>query len=174
MIASILLVASLAVTNPLNAASAGGGEIKATGTITTTFLPFFVTQEKVPGGERVRTRNVIATFSGDLVGDTFYLSSVRDDPSAPTPRESYTSYVATFIGTLKGSEPGSFASVAHIRTVINADGSFTFKGTTSITHGSGMRGMEGICGGGTFEGGTGQPTTYDYTFRFGKDCKANN
>ena len=78
----------------------------------------------------------------------------------------------TFWGTLAGSGPGSFSFIAHLvanRALPGApiDGRFV------VVEGTGIGGLEGICGGGIFTTGS-AGTDYDYTFRFGRDCKAND
>jgi hypothetical protein len=58
--------------------------------------------------------------------------------------------------------------------------SLPLEGNLTVVPGSGMGGLAGICGGGPFRsildaaGVNTGVTTYDFTFRFGRDCQAGD
>ncbi len=193
--ALILLMASLATTGQSMAAGAGA-EIRATGTFTTRFSSNICHEDplKRPEPSCVPTQTVgdlvifsrynVSTYTGSLVGTTVSLSTTaRDDVVG---KKAFASTRGTFSGTLELepgtlSKPGSFALLSHFVTD-RSDLTVPFlpiEGRLVVVEGSGMGGLEGICGGGSFksvlEGGLSTGVTeFDFTFRFGKDCRANN
>ena len=162
-------------------AAGAGAEIKATGTLTTTFVrdtlgnPEIV-PERTEGGLGVLSRYSLSTYvSGSLRGKTLALQTVvRDDA---VEKKAFQTNIGQFWGTLAGFE-GSFSFIVH--NVVDRSacpcppGATPFEGKFVVVEGTGSGGLEGICGGGTLKTVVGVGTEYDYTFRFGKDCRAND
>jgi len=184
-IASILLVASIAAIRP-STATGGGAEIRATGTIDTiALLPFIA--ERTSGDYKVRWPAFVSNYHGTLEARAVQLN-MQDLTEDSTNAVSFTTAITNVKGTLAGSEPGSFSAIFASkadRSDCNPPknpgcppGIARFEGRLVVIEGTGLGGFEGICGGGTFKGegnsAIGFVSTYDFTFRFGKDCKANN
>ena len=172
-VALILLLAMLAPT--FASARADDKGIHATGTISTAVA--YVAGTSVVSGNTVLTRGTVSTFSGSLSGTGTSLQQ-----RIATALSSESVQYGEFTGTLAGSAKGTYASIDTITGDTSGcpcpPGTITFSGTTVIVAGSGMGGLEGICGGGTFSG-VGDPvhgftTTYDYTFHFGGSCNSNS
>jgi len=190
-IALILLAAGLVAMGQSSAAS-NSAEIRATGTFTTAFSsnicqpgqpipsqpPPCVPSQTV-GNLNILSRYAVSTFTGSLAGTSLSLhTNARDDV---VEHKAFVTTVGTFWGTLDGLQ-GSFSFDSHFVT----DRSdltlpvLPIEGKLVVVEGTGMGGLEGTCGGGTFKSvlnSSGLPTgvaEYDFTFRFGKDCKANN
>ena len=151
-----------------------GGEITATGfqiaTASTTIAA------PTLGDLSITLRYVVLAFTGSLEGTAVNQQSiVRDDV---VQKKSFVTATGTFFGTLEGSEPGSFSFIVH--NVIDRSacpcppGITPSAGKFVVVEGTGSGGLEGICGGGTFVSPTALGSTYEHTYRFGKDCKANN
>jgi hypothetical protein len=172
-VAFTLLLAMLAPT--FASARADDKGIHATGTVSTTVA--YVAGTAVVGGSTVLTRAVVSVYSGTLSGTSTALQQ-RISNALTSETASY----AEFTGTLAGSTSGTYASIITISGNTSGcpcpPGTITFSGTEIIVAGSGMGGLKGICGGGTFSG-TGDPvngftTTYDLTFHFGGSCNSNS
>ena len=131
-----------------------------------------------------------STYMGGLEGFTISLQNiVLEDVVAQDDRRTYQTNIGSFIGALNGVK-GSFSTILHLE--IDRSGCpalpaacparlTPLNGALSVVPGSGLRGLEGICGGGTFESildpvtnENTQRTAYDFRFRFGRDCKAND
>ena len=177
-------------------AAADGAEIRATGEFTTAFVPgptgtgvTNIVQQNL-GDLSLVSRYSKSTFIGNLEGFTISLQNiVIDDVVARQGRRAYQTNIGSFIGALNGVT-GSFSTIIHLE--IDRSGcdplpaacpaaKTPLKGSIAVVPGSGLRGLEGICGGGSFEsildpitGDNTQRTAYDFTFRFGADCKVNN
>ncbi len=141
--------------------------------------------ERTYGDLFILSRYAVSSFTGSLVGTTVTLQTiVRDDV---VEHEAFQMNAGSFFGTLDGLR-GSFSNINHVvadrsrcRPGVPCPGSLIpVEGRLTVVEGTGMGELEGICGGGTFKSvldSTGLPTgvaEYDFTFRFGKDCKANN
>jgi len=171
-IALILLFAMVAPT--FASAKADSERIHATGTISTV-VPYVV-GTAVVSGSTVLTRAVVNTYTGTLSGTgTALQQRIADALTSET--VSYTEVT----GTLAGSAKGTYASIDTITGDTTGcpcpPGTITFHGTSVVVVGSGMDGLKGICGGGTFVG-SGDPvhgftTTYDFTFHFGGSCNSS-
>ena len=159
--------------NPMNAAGTGGAEIRATGTFTSAFSPNIASHTQ--GNLLLFSRYAVSTYAGSLQGTTSSLQMFTQDDV--TEKKTFARTDGVFWGTLDGKK-GTFAFGFHFVVDRSAcpcpPGANTFEGMFVVIEGTGTGELEGICGSGTFNGRTGQPTVYDYTFRFGKDCKANN
>jgi hypothetical protein len=172
-VAFILLLAMLAPT--LVSARADDKQIHATGTISTAVV--YVAATGVSNGYTVQTRGTADTWSGTLSGTATALQQrISNSLTASTVEDE------VFTGTLAGSAIGTFADIITISSNTSGcpcpPGTITFSGTTVVVAGSGMGGLAGICGGGTFSG-TGDPvhgfiTTYDLNLRFGGSCNSNS
>lgn len=178
-VALTLLAASLALIGQSSAAGAAA-EIRATGTFTSAFGPNIATQTS--GNLDILSRYNLITFRGSLEGGGLSLQTItRDDVVA---KKAWLTNIGTFFGSLDGSEPGSFSFITHavtdrtacVRDVACPSSLTPTHGKVIVIAGTGQDGLAGICGGGTFDRPRGEPATssYDFTFRFGKDCKANN
>ncbi|MCS4537798.1 MAG: DUF3224 domain-containing protein [Thaumarchaeota archaeon] len=171
----ILLMASLAAMNSLNVAAASGGEIRATGTESTVIVSPDIAQ-RTQGDLDIRSRYAVSTYTGSLVGTAVSVQNIaRDDV---VEKKAFQTNTASFWGTFNGKS-GSFAYIIHIVTDRSAcpcpPGLIPFEYRLVVVEGTGTGGFEGICGGGTGTRPSGiGPSSYDFTFRFGKDCKANN
>lgn len=172
-VALILSTAGL-VTIAQPRAAGAGAEIKAVGTLTTTLLNPDIAQ-RTQGNLVVLSRYALSTYGGSLQGKTLTLQTVvREDPVG------FQTNTGQFWGTLEGFEPGSFSFIVH--NVVDRSGCpcppgfAPFDAKFVVVKGTGSGGLEGICGGGTLktDGTPGAATEYNYTFRFGKDCKAND
>lgn len=174
--ASFALILSTAglVTVAQPRAAGAGAEIKAVGTLTTTILGSEIAQRS-QGNLVVLSRYALSTYGGSLQGKTLTLQTVvRDDPVG------FQTNTGHFWGTLEGSKPGSFSFIVH-NVVDRTDcpcppGLAPFEAKFVVVEGTGSGALEGICGGGTLktDGTPFAATEYNYTFRFGKDCKAND
>jgi hypothetical protein len=172
-VAFTLLLAILAPTfAPARADDKG---IHATGTIFTAVV--YVAGTGVVGGNTVTTRATVDTFSGTLSGTGTALQQRLSNSLT-----SETVEYEEFTGTLAGSGTGTFADIITISGNTSGcpcpPGTITFSGTIVVVAGTGMGGLKGICGGGTFSG-SGDPvhgftTTYDETFHFGGFCNSNS
>jgi len=172
-VALILSTAGLVTIAQPRAASAGG-ETKAVGTLTTTFANPDIAQ-RTQGNLVIFSRYAVTTYTGSLEGTTVTLqTTVRDDV---VEKKAFQTNTGHFWGRLDGLEPGSFSFIVH--NVVDRSlcpcppGLFAQEVKFVVVGGTGSGGLEGICGGGTAKTGV-VGTDYDYTFRFGKDCKANN
>ena len=172
-VAFILLLAMLAPT--FASARADDKGIHATGTVSTAVI--YVADTGVFGGNTVLTRALVNTYSGALSGTA---TGLQQRISNALTSESV--YIEEFTGTLAGSAIGTYASIITITGDTSGcpcpPGTGTFHGTEVIVAGSGMDGLAGICGGGTFSG-SGDPvhgftTTYHDTFHFGASCASNS
>jgi len=168
-VALILSTASLVTIAQPRAASAGG-ETKAVGTLTTTFANPDIAQA-TQGNLVILSRYSLSTYVGSLQGTTVALQTVvRDDA---VEKKAFQTNTGLFWGTFEGFEPGSFSFIVH--NVVDRSNlpATPFQAKFVVVEGTGSGGLEGICGGGILKT-VGAGTEYDYTFRFGKDCKAND
>ena len=173
-VASVLLLATMGTQiSPVSAKS----EIHATGTyLTTGLLPD--EHQRTSGDLTIFLRLLHSKYVGDLQGDAVAEALIVQDNVVE--KVGFPRSDGTFRGTLNGgSEKGTFAYTTHWvadRTACPCPpGLNPIDGNFVIIEGTGTGAFEGICGGGTFNiPAGGLPATYDYTFRFGKDCKANN
>ena len=165
-------IASLVTVQPRTAGA--GAEIKAVGTLTTV-LPSPDIAQRTQGNLSIISRYSVSRYTGSLQGTTVALQTVvRDDV---VEKKTFQTNTGAFWGTLDGFEPGSFSFIAHL-VADRSDcpcppGSAPFEAKFVVVEGTGKGGLEGICGGGILKTGAAS-TDYDYTFRFGKDCKAND
>ncbi len=183
-VALILLIAGL-VTIRQSSAAGAGAEIRATGTFTTNSSPRIAEQTNFAGLASVFLLLAVNEFTGSLEGTLVSLHTRAVDNRQTIATAGLKKTFATTTGTFWGrlalgsdsfSDPGSFSSIVHLVIDRSNVDIVPFEGKFVVVEGTGKGGLEGICGGGTFEnvGVTGVATTYDFTFRFGKDCKANN
>jgi len=141
--------------------------------------------ERTYGDLFILSRYAVSSFTGSLVGTTVTLQTVvRDDV---VEHEAFQMNAGNFFGRLDGLR-GSFSNINHVvadrsRCVqgVPCPGSLIpVEGRFTVVEGTGMGELEGVCGGGTFKSAlnsSGLPTgviEYDFMFRFGKDCVANN
>jgi plastocyanin len=77
--------------------------------------------------------------------------------------------ILTYSGTIGNSRPGVFSAIATV-TYVGGYPSVVVNGRLYVIEGSGGGGLEGICGGGTFQGMLGPPFTFDDTYYFGASC----
>src|SRR2546422_4341336 len=141
--------------------------------------------ERTHGNLAILSRYAVSSFTGSLVGTTVTLQTVvRDDV---VEHEAFQMNAGNFFGRLDGLR-GSFSNINHVVAdrsrcvpgVPRPGRLIPVEGRLTVVEGTGMGELEGICGGGTFKSvldSSGLPTgvaEYDFTFRFGKDCKANN
>ena len=173
-VALILPAAGLVTIAQPRAASARG-ETRAVGTLTTTFANPDIAQ-RTQGNLVILSRYSLSTYVGSLQGTTVALQTVvRDDV---VEKKAFQTNTGHFWGTLEGFEPGSFSFIVH--NVVDRSGCpcppglAPFEAKFVVVEGTGSGGLEGICGGGTLKTAGTPSTDYDYTFRFGKDCKAND
>lgn len=117
-------------------------------------------------------RNGFDIWSGDIVGTALNLQMLESfqvpvgPPTSATIRET-----RVFTGTVAGSGPGSFSiNDIGIVDIPAFPPSPPFEGTMTVVPGSGVGGLAGICGGGTWGRTLGGPITYNLVFRFGDDC----
>jgi hypothetical protein len=117
---------------------------------------------------------------GTLTGGMSGTGSILLQGDGPSTGGFYESYVGPFVGTVGRSSTGSFTTIGSVYCSCNGSGPWTVSGTISAVDGSGMFGLAGICGGGTFTGaslpdetglnGTIFNLTYNATFMFGAQC----
>ena len=181
-VALTLVMAGLTAMGQSRAAGAGA-EIRATGGFTTVFSAN-IGQQAI-GDLNILTRYAMSEYTGladrpHLEGTTVTLQTIaRDDVVL---HKAFQTNTGIFWGALMTPErlEGSFSFIVHlIGDRVNCPcppGVVPIDGNVVVIEGTGKGELEGICGGGTFKGTgvAGVPTDYDYTFRFGKDCKANN
>ncbi len=126
--------------------------------------------------EIVDTRTAYSIFTGTIEGTA---TTVQSHTLNLKTAKAIASGYGHFIGTVGDSEPGSFArfqsATCDVPRLRGEKGNVTCEGYLRVIEGTGLGGLEGICGGGT-EKTTGSPelgftTTYDYEFRFGEACK---
>ena len=174
-VALILLIAGL-VTGQSSAAG-DGAEIRATGTFTTAFSSNI--GDQTVGNLQILSRYAVSSFTGSLVGTTVTLQTIaRDDV---VEHKAFQTNTGSFFGKLDELK-GSFSIINHVvadrsRCVLGVPcpaSLIPIEGKFTVVEGTGKGELEGICGGGTFENPSGSLSSYDFTFRFGKDCKANN
>ena len=167
-------IASLVAVQPR--AAGAGAEIKAVGTLTTV-IPSPDIAQRTQGDLSIISRYSVSTYTGSLQGSTVALQTVvRDDV---VEKKAFQTNTGVFWGTLDGFEkPGSFSFIVHLVADRSGcpcpPGSAPFEAKFVVVEGTGSGGLEGICGGGTLKTVVGAGTEYDYTFRLGRDCKANN
>jgi len=176
-IALTLLLAGPVTIGPSRVAG-DGATTRATGAFTTVF-PAEIARA-TQGDLDIMARFSVTTFTGSLDGTTLSVQTVaRDDV---VKKKAFQTNTGSFWGTLDDSKPGSFSFIIHLVTDRPfcergkpCAGPNPISGNLVVVEGTGMDGLEGICGGGTFHmSSTGVGTDYDFTFRFGKDCKAND
>jgi len=141
--------------------------------------------ERTYGDLFILSRYAVSSFTGSLAGTTVTLQTVvRDDV---VEHEAFQMNAGSFFGRLDGLR-GSFSNINHVvadrsrcvQGVPCPGNRIPVEGRLTVVEGTGMGELEGICGGGAFKSvldSSGLPTgvaEYDFTFRFGKDCKANN
>lgn len=170
-----LLTAGLMTIRQPSAAGAGA-EIRATGTFESVFSPS-VSQVTDPlHNVTILTRYNVNTYTGSLNGKAGVHQTIsRDDEQ----KKSFLTNVGTFWGKLefepgRAPDPGSFSFIVHLVADLSNPSVITTKSKFVVVEGTGMGGLEGICGGGTQVNTGVPPASYDLTFRFGSDCKANN
>jgi hypothetical protein len=158
------------------------------------------TSQRVPQ-LNIFVRPSVSTFHGScddppcstgLEGQTVTVQNgVRDDDER---LQAFQTNLGSFFGRLDQFE-GTFSLVSHLvldrskcqpffeqNPGKTCPGSLIpFEGRTVVIAGTGIGDLEGVCGGGTFKsipdpatGQNSQQTAYDYTFRFGAACNANN
>ena len=172
----VFSIASLVTVQPR--AAGAGAEIKAVGTLTTV-IPSPNIAERTQDILFIVSRYAVNTYAGDLQGRSVALQTVvRDDV---VEKKTFQTNTGTFWGTLDGFEPGSFSFISHLVADRShcpcPPGRAPFEAKFVVVEGTGKGGLEGICGGGIIKTDAVGPTPttdYDYTFRFGKDCKAND
>ncbi|MCS4539018.1 MAG: DUF3224 domain-containing protein [Thaumarchaeota archaeon] len=172
VIASILVVASIATLVPTALSDDDGKKIRATGEYTCPLAT--TTDETVIGGLTVRTQHLVCTYTGDLDGKLACLlsPSVIDDA---VHHRGFVTAQCTFFGTLNGSDLGIFTQHSTYTFDRSALPAIVFDHLRfNLVEGSGLMAFEGICGSGTAQDQPGPLFTYDYMLRFGKDCKAND
>lgn len=191
IIASILLLAVLSPPLLIAASDDDDGGNVITGSSTTfALLPCFtgadpeldcIQDRKVDmDGDgiddlRITTRQTIVDFleGGVLVGRAVGVQTIWED--LHTKLATASSY-SSFSGTVGDSEPGSMMLMGSLESDRSeAPAFFSFDFTTVVVEGSGIGGLEGICGGGSGHG-EGPPfiSSSNYEFRFGNACNGNN
>jgi hypothetical protein len=194
VVTALALLALATGIAPLTQSTAGApAEIHAAGTFTTAFVTnqgkTVNIAEQTVGNLSLLARYGVSTFEGGLQGTVVSLQSVvRDDVAA---HKAFQTNTGTFFGTLTGTE-GSFSLTTHValdrsrcvpflqQNLACPNKYIPFEGRSVVVAGTGMSGLEGLCGGGTFhsvvdsEGLNTGVTVYSYTFRLGRDCKAND
>jgi hypothetical protein len=161
------------------AQAAQENKIRATGDVSfAAVTPDIATQTQ--GSLLFRTFYITVIWTGTLNGKATSLSTITRDASSPTNPGTATA-LGTFRGTVGDSDPGIFSFIVSYIADRSACGSgcppgtIKFDATFTVVEGSGMNGLAGICGGGTWNSlSSTSAGTYDFTFRFGNDCKANN
>lgn len=120
---------------------------------------------------RITTRQTIVEFlpGSVLVGKLVGVQTIWEDLHA---RVAHAEFSGIFSGTVGDSEPGSMvmgSSLVSDRS--EAPAHFAFSFTYTVLQGSGLLGLEGICGGG-LGSGEGPPflSNSQYEFRFGSSC----
>ncbi len=116
---------------------------------------------------RITTRRLVVEFTGVMEGTSTGLQTITQDLHTNIARATNT---FTFYGRVGDSEPGAMTTI-HTRISDRSDPNlYKFYGTMVVVEGSGMGGLEGICGGGGSYGegpATGPFTiTAYYEFRF--------
>lgn len=167
-ISAALSIASLATVQPR--AAGAGAEINAVGTLTTTIL----NTTDIAQTPFVQSRYALNIYSGPLQGTTLALQTVvRDD--AVEQQKAFQTNIGQFWGTLEGLK-GSFSFIVHNVVDRSHLPATPFEAKFVVVEGTGSGQLEGICGGGLIKtGDLDDPGThYNYTFRFGKDCRAND
>jgi hypothetical protein len=116
------------------------------------------------------------TFTGGMSGT----NSILLEGDGPSTGGFYESFMGPFVGTVGHSSPGSFTTIGTAYCSCNGSAPWTLSGTISAVDGSGVFGLTGICGGGTWSGtslpdatglnGTTFTVTYNATFMFGALC----
>lgn len=127
------------------------------------------------GNLEITTRILVTTYTGVLEGTAVSMQTITENTDADT---TFATATGTFTGTVGDSEPGAFSMTVTLTSDRSAwragTGPITFEGKVVVIEGSGQGGLEGICGGGFFEG-SGPPfvSTSNYEFRFGDACRSN-
>ena len=124
---------------------------------------------------RVTTRQLVSEFleGSVLVGKFVGVQTIWEDLHTNVAHAEFT---GTFAGTVGDSEPGTMTLVSTlVSDRSRAPEFFSFDFSTIVLEGSGIGGLEGICGGGTGHG-EGPPfaSSSQYEFRFGDACSGNN
>ncbi|MFQ6095405.1 MAG: hypothetical protein ACE5NN_04615 [Candidatus Bathyarchaeia archaeon] len=157
--------------------------LRATGEIETIFPTCAVPDYEdciakyVIDNQRLMTRDSISVFSGTLVGNATGLQHLTQRLNE---NKSIITAIGSFWGTVGESDVGTFSSIFTVYTDLSAfyagEGPITWEGKIVVIEGTGMGGLEGICGGGTITGEYPPTflTTYDLEFRFGKACNGND
>jgi hypothetical protein len=115
---------------------------------------------------RITTRRLVLEYTGVVEGTGIGLMTITQDLDTNIAR---ASTILTFYGRVGDSEPGTMTIIG---TLISDRSGPIYKaqGTKVVVEGSGLAGLEGICGGGSYqvEGPPGGPftATADYEFRF--------
>jgi len=166
-------------------AAPNGQRVHVTGTLIAT-IEYYLSENgglAVPypagagsAGESMGTHANFGTYTGGMSGTTSLLLQ-GEGPLAGT---FYESLIGPFVGTVGRSSSGIFTTVGSVYCSCNGSAPWTISGTISAVDGSGMFGLTGICGGGTYSGtslpnatglnGTPFTVTYNATFMFGALC----
>ena len=179
---SVVAALLLLVTTGMQFSSATTkSQIHATGDLSYAAVTPDIAPPQFQGSLQFRTLHITDIWTGALNGKSTstFLGVTRDITALTNP--GMASALGTFRGTVGDSDSGVFAYVMSY-TSDRSDcgsgcppGAIKYDGTLTVVEGSGIDGLAGICGGGTWKASSSTLTgTYDFTFHFGKDCKAND
>lgn len=116
---------------------------------------------------RITTRLLVATHTGVMEGTSTVVQTITEDLHTNIARATATN---NFYGKIGDSEPGALTSITTLISDRSDPNLYKFYGSMAVVEGSGLGGLEGICGGGGYQG-AGPPAgpftvTSHYEFRF--------
>ncbi len=122
----------------------------------------------------IYSRHVVSKVTGVMAGTSVMLQTLNVNLTTHT---SIGEFTAIFTGTIGNSEPGSMMTTGAFTTDLSQYPTISWEGNLQAVEGSGMGGLNGVCGGGNYQGsgGGGAPltSTSNYEFRFGEACNSN-
>ena len=165
-----LILGVIVSSSPVAADRDQKGQVRATGTVQTAAPPLDLSTRALGDLEIIVRAGPVSAYEGDLQGMLACTTNVFRNRTTGVMQS--VSAICNFTGTVAGSPPGAMTKI-WTRTLDPA-----FLGTPLEGSGrwmAGVGGLKGICGEGSFWNPVpGGAAEYDYTFRFGKACKAND
>lgn len=123
---------------------------------------------------RIYSRHVVAEPTGVMEGVNVMHQTIIIDLATNTGTGRFT---GIFTGTVGDSEPGSMMLTGAWTTDRSEFPFVSWEGNLQVVDDTGMGGLTGVCGGGSYQGsgGGGEPFigTSNYEFRFGDACRSN-
>lgn len=175
-LAAVLLMASIGPSLLASASDDDDDIINATGDFIIEEVPLSRT-DTFMAPHLIINRLLRITLTEDLVGTILgheiLLSNLATSNGVGSLRE-------TFDGVVGDSDPGTFTAIVTVLSDLSAFPIVTFEASFVIVEGSGLAGLEGICGGGIITGvadaSSTDPTvaSYDLNIAYGDNCEDFN